>query len=270
MLWRGAADWPAFLTGRTMVIAGGLSAKFVVYPIAEGSRRGQAADQLGGDRPRRRRLDAAAAEAGLEPPRPLRGFDAACAALPPGFRRSAGADRGDRPSSRNTRCATATRCRAGVSAASRCWATRRIRCIRSAPTARGRRCSTPASSPTASGRRARRARAVALRAERAGRRPPRSCSNSRGGPERVIDVLEERAPDGFTDMDACVVRAERGDRARLRLDGRLRDRAGQQSGVIYISLCPGAKAAIAAPAPVNSALCLCRQMFAFHSSGTKA
>ena len=38
MLWRGAIDWPAFLTGRSMIVAGGLAAKFVVYPIAEGSR----------------------------------------------------------------------------------------------------------------------------------------------------------------------------------------------------------------------------------------
>ncbi len=38
ILWRGAIDWPAFLTGRSMVIAGGLSAKMVIYPIAEGSR----------------------------------------------------------------------------------------------------------------------------------------------------------------------------------------------------------------------------------------
>lgn len=38
MLWRGTVDWPAFLTGRSMVIAGGLAAKLVIYPIAEGSR----------------------------------------------------------------------------------------------------------------------------------------------------------------------------------------------------------------------------------------
>ncbi|MGJ5199318.1 flavin-dependent oxidoreductase [Bradyrhizobium sp. HKCCYLRH1030] len=37
MLWRGATDWPVFLTGRSMIIAGGLSAKAVIYPIAEGS-----------------------------------------------------------------------------------------------------------------------------------------------------------------------------------------------------------------------------------------
>jgi 2-polyprenyl-6-methoxyphenol hydroxylase-like FAD-dependent oxidoreductase len=38
MLWRGAIYWPTFLTGRSMVVAGGLAAKLVVYPIAEGTR----------------------------------------------------------------------------------------------------------------------------------------------------------------------------------------------------------------------------------------
>ena len=37
MLWRGARDWPVFLTGKSMIIAGGLNAKAVVYPIAEGT-----------------------------------------------------------------------------------------------------------------------------------------------------------------------------------------------------------------------------------------
>jgi 2-polyprenyl-6-methoxyphenol hydroxylase-like FAD-dependent oxidoreductase len=37
MLWRGARDWPLFLTGKSMIVAGGLNAKVVVYPIAEGS-----------------------------------------------------------------------------------------------------------------------------------------------------------------------------------------------------------------------------------------
>ncbi|MGE3149355.1 MAG: flavin-dependent oxidoreductase [Pseudorhodoplanes sp.] len=36
MLWRGATEWPRFLTGRSMVIAGGMAAKLVVYPIAKG------------------------------------------------------------------------------------------------------------------------------------------------------------------------------------------------------------------------------------------
>jgi 2-polyprenyl-6-methoxyphenol hydroxylase-like FAD-dependent oxidoreductase len=33
MLWRGAADWPVFLDGRTAVISGGNAAKFVISPI---------------------------------------------------------------------------------------------------------------------------------------------------------------------------------------------------------------------------------------------
>jgi 5-methylphenazine-1-carboxylate 1-monooxygenase len=37
MLWRGATDWPVFLTGRSMIIAGGMEAKVVLYPIARGS-----------------------------------------------------------------------------------------------------------------------------------------------------------------------------------------------------------------------------------------
>src|SRR6185295_17767793 len=38
MLWRGATEWPQYLTGRSMVIAGGMAAKVVVYPIGEGMR----------------------------------------------------------------------------------------------------------------------------------------------------------------------------------------------------------------------------------------
>ncbi|HML11775.1 MAG TPA: flavin-dependent oxidoreductase [Xanthobacteraceae bacterium] len=38
MLWRGAIDWPMFLTGRSMIVAGGMAAKLVIYPIGEGSR----------------------------------------------------------------------------------------------------------------------------------------------------------------------------------------------------------------------------------------
>ncbi|MER7546400.1 flavin-dependent oxidoreductase [Spirillospora sp. NPDC127506] len=40
MTWRGATEWPAFGTGRTMVILGGNSVKLVVYPIAAGTAPG--------------------------------------------------------------------------------------------------------------------------------------------------------------------------------------------------------------------------------------
>jgi 2-polyprenyl-6-methoxyphenol hydroxylase-like FAD-dependent oxidoreductase len=36
MMWRGAADWPEFGTGHSMIIAGGTAAKLVIYPIAPG------------------------------------------------------------------------------------------------------------------------------------------------------------------------------------------------------------------------------------------
>src|SRR5215470_389634 len=40
MMWRGAVDWPRFLSGRSMIIAGGVAAKLVLYPIAEGATPG--------------------------------------------------------------------------------------------------------------------------------------------------------------------------------------------------------------------------------------
>jgi 2-polyprenyl-6-methoxyphenol hydroxylase-like FAD-dependent oxidoreductase len=40
MMWRGAADHPAFLGGRSMIIAGGMGAKLVLYPIADGAQPG--------------------------------------------------------------------------------------------------------------------------------------------------------------------------------------------------------------------------------------
>jgi len=38
ILWRGATDWPAFLGGASLLICGGVEAKFVCYPIAPGAR----------------------------------------------------------------------------------------------------------------------------------------------------------------------------------------------------------------------------------------
>jgi len=40
MMWRGATDWPEFGTGRSMIIAGGTAAKLVVYPIGQGRTAG--------------------------------------------------------------------------------------------------------------------------------------------------------------------------------------------------------------------------------------
>ncbi|HEY0641721.1 MAG TPA: flavin-dependent oxidoreductase [Pseudonocardiaceae bacterium] len=40
MMWRGATDWPVFLDGDSMIIAGGNAGKLVLYPIAPGSTPG--------------------------------------------------------------------------------------------------------------------------------------------------------------------------------------------------------------------------------------
>ena len=37
LMWRGATEWPTWKDGRTMAIGGGMGAKFVLYPIAEGN-----------------------------------------------------------------------------------------------------------------------------------------------------------------------------------------------------------------------------------------
>ena len=36
-MWRGACDWPLFLDGESMIIAGGMAGKLVLYPIAPGT-----------------------------------------------------------------------------------------------------------------------------------------------------------------------------------------------------------------------------------------
>ncbi len=40
MMWRGATDWPQFLDGRSMFIGGGMGAKLALYPIADGETPG--------------------------------------------------------------------------------------------------------------------------------------------------------------------------------------------------------------------------------------
>jgi 2-polyprenyl-6-methoxyphenol hydroxylase-like FAD-dependent oxidoreductase len=40
MLWRGATDAPSFLTGRSMIIGGGMGAKLALYPIGAGAAPG--------------------------------------------------------------------------------------------------------------------------------------------------------------------------------------------------------------------------------------
>ena len=38
-MWRGAIDWPNFMEGESMIVAGGMQAKLVLYPIGPGSTK---------------------------------------------------------------------------------------------------------------------------------------------------------------------------------------------------------------------------------------
>jgi hypothetical protein len=237
MLWRGALDWPKFLTGRSMVIAGGMAAKLVVYPIGEGARE---------DRPLTNwAVLVKVGEGGAPPNKEDWSRAGRFEDLMPHVQRfripyvDAKALIEATPEFWEYRCATAIRCRAGPTAASRCSATPRIRCI-------------PVGSNGAS-QAILDARCLADRLVSAEhpvhalwqyeqeRLPPTAQivkMNRGGGPEGVIDAVEQRAPDGFLQYRRrAAVRAAQGDRARLRGRRGFRAEPGQhrgwQGGVIY-------------------------------------
>src|SRR6185437_8269110 len=103
-----------------------------------------------------------------------------------------------RRSSGNTPVATAIRCHSGRAVASPCSAMLRIRCIRWVRMARRRRSSMRAVWRM-------RSRAPNIRARHL--RPMTTdivASNRRGGPEGVIDAVEQLAPQGFADVDTIL------------------------------------------------------------------
>ncbi len=67
MLWRGATDWPTFGDGRTMIVAGGNEAKLVVYPIGPGRTPASRLTNWG--------VVGAVAPPGSPPPRPATRWD---------------------------------------------------------------------------------------------------------------------------------------------------------------------------------------------------
>jgi 2-polyprenyl-6-methoxyphenol hydroxylase-like FAD-dependent oxidoreductase len=211
MLWRGATEWPVHADGRTMVIAGGNSAKFVFYPIhADPSR------------PRSRLTNwavMARVADGSEPP-PRRedwnrpgNFEEAMVFVRDRFRlgfvdpvkliESTGTfyeypccDRDPLPR----------------------WSFGRVTLLGDAAHPMYPVGSNGASQAIldaqALGRHLAAARSVAaaLTAYDGERRPPTAeivLTNRKGGPEGVIDVVEARAPDGFTDIEAVASHAER-------------------------------------------------------------
>ena len=210
MLWRGAADWPVYVDGRTMVIAGGMQAKFVFYPIhadpaSSGTRLTNwavlARTGTGGEPPQRQDWNRPGRPGDLEPM--VRDHFRLDFVDPLALIHASGTfyeypmcDRDPLPRW-SFGCATLLGDAAhpmypvGSNGASQAVLDAR---------ALARHLASGAPVPQA------------LAAYGAERRPMTAdivLNNRKGGPERVIDVLEERAPNGFDDVDAVASYAER-------------------------------------------------------------
>jgi 2-polyprenyl-6-methoxyphenol hydroxylase-like FAD-dependent oxidoreductase len=135
LLWRGVTEAAPYLDGRTMFMAGHQDQKFVCYPISEPLRR------------EGRSLINWIAELRVpgtdEDTPPESDGNKRVDSRSSRIRSRTGAGTGStsprsstlpKPST-NSQWSTRTPCPAGRTTASRCWAMRRIRCTRSAPTA---------------------------------------------------------------------------------------------------------------------------------------
>jgi 2-polyprenyl-6-methoxyphenol hydroxylase-like FAD-dependent oxidoreductase len=211
MLWRGAADWPVHVDGRTMVISGGMGQKFVFYPIhadlAVPERRltnWAVMARIGdgsGSPPRREDWNREGRWDEVEPF--VRDRFRLDFVDPLALIRASGTfyeypmcDRDPLP----------------------CWSFGRATLLGDAAHPMYPVGSNGASQAVLDARALARHLArgggvvSALAAYAAERRPMTAeivLNNRKGGPERVIDVLEERAPDGFTDVDTVASHAER-------------------------------------------------------------
>jgi 2-polyprenyl-6-methoxyphenol hydroxylase-like FAD-dependent oxidoreductase len=211
MLWRGAADWPVYGDGRTMVIAGGMHAKFVFYPIhfdpasperrltnwAVMARTGDSSDAP----PRRedwnRPGDWNEIELFMRDRFRLDFVDPLALIQASGtFYEYPLCDRDPLPRWSFGRVTLLGDAAHPMYPVGSNGASQAILDARSLARHLGSGAAVP----------------EALAAYDAERRPMTAeivLNNRAGGPERVIDVLEERAPDGFTDVDAVAAYAER-------------------------------------------------------------
>ncbi|MDR5654581.1 flavin-dependent oxidoreductase [Ruixingdingia sedimenti] len=209
MLWRGAVDWPGFMDGRSIIISGGTDCKFILYPIGPGRTPGT---QLmnwavvvrqagpGGSPPAREDWNREAKHEDLRAL--LTRFTvpeadiAAMVAATPVFWEFPMCDRD--PLAR--------------------WSFGRVTLLGDAAhpmypfgangAAQAILDGRALADVLASGARG----AEALRAYEAERLPKANdvvARNRIGGPERVIDEVESRAPDPFADVDAVLPHAER-------------------------------------------------------------
>ncbi len=209
MLWRGARDWPAFLDGSSMIVAGGLEAKVVVYPIAAGETASTRltnwavigrAGEPGASPPRREDWSRTGRFEELAPH--IAGFripladTAALMRATPVFWEYPMCDRDPLTSwtqGRVTLMGDAAHPMYPVGSNGASQAILDARCLADnlADTA------TPE---------------AALLAYEAERRPLTSAivlGNRQGGPEGVIDAVDALAPDGFDDVEAVLPRPQR-------------------------------------------------------------
>ncbi len=204
MGWRGAADWPVFLSGRSMIVAGGLDAKAVVYPIAEGSNPANRLTnwailvRIGdGSTPPPRREDWSRTGMRDELMPFVEGFSipqvdlAALVRSTPEFFEYPTCDRDPLPywsSGRVTLLGDAAHPMYPVGSNGASQAILDARCLADALV----RSEHP------------RQALVAYERQRLPMTAEVVASNRRGGPEGVIDAVEKLAPQGFTDINAIL------------------------------------------------------------------
>lgn len=208
MIWRGAVDWPAYGDGRTMLVAGGLGSKAVVYPIAPGRTPGTrltnwaiVAKLASADDPLPRREDWSRAGR-LEELLPRLGLFSlpqvdvpGLVAATPEFWEYPMCDRDPLPhwsQGRVTLMGDAAHPMYPVGSNGASQAILDARALADALQA----------GPVQQ----------ALGAYEAARRPQTAAivtANRRGGPEGVIDAVEALAPDGFDDVEAVLSYAQR-------------------------------------------------------------
>jgi 5-methylphenazine-1-carboxylate 1-monooxygenase len=208
MLWRGATEWPAFLTGRSMIVAGGLSAKMVVYPIAEGATPDRkltnwavvAKTGAGGAPPRKEDWSRPGRREELTPyveRFSIPHVDAkALIAATPEFWEYPMCDRDPLPRwthGRVTLLGDAAHPMYPVGSNGASQAILDARCLAD--------CLARAEHP--------RQALAAYEAERLPLTAEIVRSNRKGGPEGVIDAVEALAPDGFSDIEQVLPYAER-------------------------------------------------------------
>lgn len=206
-MWRGAVDWPAFEGGDCMVVAGDMTEKLVLYPIGEGAAPGTrltnwvvCVRQGDGTQPPPRREDwsrCGSLEELLPHVRrfamPMIDVEALVRATPEFFEYPM-CDRDPLPfwtERRVTLLGDAAHPMYPVGSNGASQAVLDARCL-SALLAGG-------DAPAA---------LAAYEAERLPKTAEIVRSNRRGGPERIVDVVSERAPNGFARIEDVIAREE--------------------------------------------------------------